>query len=215
MWTRFYNWWISNGTYTSIRNISELFYFIILTGAMVYYAAKSYRKSVEEKPELITHVYIDYKDRLKRGQNCYPMFLEIYNNGNGAAKNIILLTDSNKLTEGLSIFNTNLGFLQPQHSKFIPIGSLYMMLGKNSITIFNDIVEQDDLKSVKFYLQNDKKSMKEIIIDFDYVINMPKTPIGTNSYESIEEKTEKQLESINKSILKVKDAVDSLAKRIK
>ena len=39
----FCNWWISNVTYTSVRNIAELFYFIVLTGAIVYYTAKTYR----------------------------------------------------------------------------------------------------------------------------------------------------------------------------
>lgn len=57
MWKEFCDWWISNGTYTSIRNIAELFYFIVLTGVIVYYTAKSYRKSVESKPELVTHIY--------------------------------------------------------------------------------------------------------------------------------------------------------------
>ena len=215
MWTQFCDWWTSNGTYTSIRNIAELFYFIVLTGAMVYYAAKSYRKSVEEKPDLITHVYIDYKDRLERGQSCYPMFLEIYNNGNGAAKDIKLSTDSKALTEGLSIFGSNLGFLQPQHSKFIPIGSLNMTMGENFSTIFNDLVKKSELKSVKFYLQNDNKKKKEISIDFNYVLKMPITPIGNSSAESIEEKTEKQLEAINKSIGNVKGAVDALTKKFK
>ena len=64
MWTSFCNWWTSNGTYTSIRNIAELFYFIVLTGAMVYYAAKTYKKSVEAKPELN-----DKSKEIARGKN--------------------------------------------------------------------------------------------------------------------------------------------------
>ena len=71
------NWCFRNITYTNIRNIAELFYFIVLTGVMAYYAKKSYEKSVEAKPEIITHIYIDYKDRLERGQSCYPVYLEI------------------------------------------------------------------------------------------------------------------------------------------
>lgn len=64
MWTSFCNWWTTNGTYTSIRNIAELFYFIVLTGAMVYYAAKIYKKSVEAKPELN-----DKSKEIARGKN--------------------------------------------------------------------------------------------------------------------------------------------------
>jgi hypothetical protein len=56
MWYEFCDWWISNGTYTSVRNIAELFYFIVLTGAIVYYTAKSYKKSVEAKPEIVAHI---------------------------------------------------------------------------------------------------------------------------------------------------------------
>jgi hypothetical protein len=52
------NWCSEYLTYTNIRNVAELFYFIVLTGAMVYYAAKSYKKSVEAKPDIITHIYI-------------------------------------------------------------------------------------------------------------------------------------------------------------
>ena len=92
------NWCSKYLTYTNIRNVAELFYFIVLTGAMVYYAAKSYKKSVEAKPDIITHIYIDYKDRLERGQSCYPLYLEIYNNGTGTAKNIKISTSRSKKT---------------------------------------------------------------------------------------------------------------------
>lgn len=46
---------------------------------MLYYAAKTYKKSVEAKPELIAHVFVDYKERLEHGQKSYPIFLEVYN----------------------------------------------------------------------------------------------------------------------------------------
>lgn len=99
------NWCSHNITYTNIRNIAELFYFIVLTGAMVYYAAKSYEKSVEAKPEIISHIYIDYKDRLERGQSCYPLYLEIYNNGTGAAKNLKITTDNVNIPAFVSVLS--------------------------------------------------------------------------------------------------------------
>ena len=71
MWTSFCNWWTTNGTYTSIRIIAELFYFIVLTGAMVYYAAKTYKKSIEAKPELN-----DKSKEIARGKN-YPISKDV------------------------------------------------------------------------------------------------------------------------------------------
>ena len=55
-------------TYTNIRNVAELFYFIVLTGVMAYYAKKSYQRSVEAKPDIITHIYIDYRNACKEGK---------------------------------------------------------------------------------------------------------------------------------------------------
>mgnify|MGYP000447477809 CR=1 FL=1 len=69
MVSAFCNWWAKYMTYTNIRNVAELFYFIVLTGVMAYYAKKSYQRSVEAKPDIITHIYIDYKERLQRGQS--------------------------------------------------------------------------------------------------------------------------------------------------
>ena len=215
MWKDFYNWWMSNGTYTSIRNIAELFYFIILTGAMVYYAAKTYKKSVEAKPELTAHIFVDYKERLEHGQNSYPIFLEVYNDGTGTAKNIVLSCDNEALSEELSIFNNNLGFLQPKQSRFIPVGSLNLAYGGIFTTVFNDIVQIKDLKDIKFYLKCDKVKKKELNIDFAYIMNMPITPIGKSSAESIDEKSVKQLEAINKSLGNIKSSVDALTKKLK
>ena len=215
MWTSFCNWWTPNGTYTSIRNIAELFYFIVLTGAMVYYAAKTYKKSVEAKPELIAHVFVDYKERLEHGQKSYPIFLEVYNDGTGTAKNIILSCNNEALSEGLSIFNNNLGFLQPKQSKYIPVGSLSLVCDGIFTTVFNDIVKIKELKDIKFYLECDKVKKKELNIDFAYIMNMPTTPIGKSSAETIDEKSVKQLEAINKSLGNIKSSVDALTKKFK
>lgn len=135
-----------------------MFYFIVLTGAMVYYAAKTYKKSVEAKPELIAHAFVDYKERLKHGQNSYPIFLEVYNDGTGTAKNIILSCDNEALSEGFSIFNNNLRFLQPKQSKYIPLGSLSLVYNGIFTTVYNDIVK---IKDIKFYLECDKVKKKE------------------------------------------------------
>lgn len=215
MWNVFCNWWITNGTYTSVRNIAELFYFIVLTGAIVYYTAKSYRKSVEAEPEIVAHIYVDYKDRLERGQSNYPMYLEIYNCVNETAKNILLSVDDEELSRGFSIFNNDLGFLQPQHSKFIPIGSLSMALGENYLSIFNGYSRKDDYKDVGFYIQYSGKKQEKINLNFEYVLNMPRTPIGKTSDESTDEKQVKQLEAINKNLGSVKSSIDAFAKKIK
>ncbi|MHB8128951.1 MAG: hypothetical protein ACYDEX_08130 [Mobilitalea sp.] len=215
MWKEFCLWWIANGTYTIIRNIAELFYFIVLTGAIVYYTAKSYRKSVEVKPEIVTHIYVDYKDRLERGRSDYPIYLEIYNCGNGIAKNIVLSVDDEELSKGFSVFNNDLGFLQPQHSKFIPLGSLSMTLGDNFLSVFNSYSRKDDFKDISFYIQYSGKKKEKIRLNFDYVLNMPRTPIGKTSDESIDEKQVKQLEAINKSLGNIKGSVEALTKKIK
>lgn len=211
----FCNWWISNGTYASVRNIAELFYFIVLTGAIVYYTAKTYRKSVEAKPEIVAHIYVDYKDRLERGQSNYPMYLEIYNCGNGTAKNILLSVDNEELSSNFSVFNNDLGFLQPQHSKFIPIGSLSMTLGDNFLAVFNSYSRSDNFKDVSFYIQHSGNKKEKINLNFEYVLNMPRTPIGKTSEESIDEKQVKQLEAINKNLGNIKSSVEALAKKLK
>lgn len=211
----FCNWWISNGTYASVRNIAELFYFIVLTGAIVYYTAKTYRKSVEAKPEIVAHIYVDYKDRLERGQSNYPMYLEIYNCGNGTAKNILLSVDNEELSSNFSVFNNDLGFLQPQHSKFIPIGSLSMTLGDNFLAVFNSYSRSDNFKDVSFYIQHSGNKKEKINLNFEYVLNMPNTPIGKTSEESIDEKQVKQLEAINKNLGNIKSSVEALAKKLK
>lgn len=215
MWNEFCDWWISNGTYTSVRNIAELFYFIVLTGAIVYYTAKSYKKSVEAKPEIVAHIFVDYKDRVERGQSNYPMYLEIYNCGNGIAKNILLSVDNEELSRSFSIFNNDLGFLQPQQSKFIPIGSLSMTLGDNFLSVFNGYSKKDDFKDVGFYIQYSGKKKEKIDLNFDYVLNMPRTPIGKTSDESTDEKQIKQLEAINKSLGNIKGSIEALIKKIK
>lgn len=211
----FCNWWISNGTYASVRNIAELFYFIVLTGAIVYYTAKTYRKSVEAKPEIVAHIYVDYKDRLEIGQSNYPMYLEIYNCGNGTAKNILLSVDNEELSSNFSVFNNDLGFLQPQHSKFIPIGSLSMTLGDNFLAVFNSYSRSDNFKDVSFYIQHSGNKKEKINLNFEYVLNMPRTPIGKTSEESIDEKQVKQLEAINKNLGIIKSSVEALAKKLK
>lgn len=156
------NWCSHNITYTNIRNIAELFYFIVLTGAMVYYAAKSYEKSVEAKPEIISHIYIDYKDRLERGQSCYPLYLEIYNNGTGAAKNLKITTDNVQLTEKFSIFSNNLGFIQPGNSKYVPIGSLNMTMGPNYLSVFDGVLKQEELDKTSFFIEYDNHKKEKI-----------------------------------------------------
>ena len=52
-------------------------------------------------------------------------------------------------------------------------------------------------------------------IDFAYIMNMPTTPIGKSSAETIDEKSVKQLEAINKSLGNIKSSVDTLTKKIK
>ena len=119
------------------------------------------------------------------------------------------------LSEGLSIFNNNLGFLQPKQSKFIPVGSLSLVYDGIFTIVFNDIVKIKELKDIKFYLECDRVKKKELNIDFAYIMNMPTTPIGKSSAESIDEKSVKQLEAINKSLGNIKSSVDTLTKKIK
>jgi hypothetical protein len=143
------------------------------------------------------------------------MYLEIYNCGNGIAKNILLSVDNEELSRSFSIFNNDLGFLQPQHSKFIPIGSLSMTLGDNFLSIFNGYSKKDDFKDVGFYIQYSSKKKEKIDLNFDYVLNMPRTPIGKTSDESTDEKQIKQLEAINKSLGNIKGSIEALIKKIK
>lgn len=207
-----WNWICKNVTYTNIRNIAELFYFIVLTGAMVYYAKKTYKKSVEEKPQLFVDVYVDYKDRLERGQICYPLYLEVYNNGSGAASNIKLSTSNSKLSESFSIFDTDIGFLQPKESKYIPIGSLIMPLTTNYLSVFDDLLKNDELNGTEFFIAYSGKKPEKLSLNFEYVLRMPHTPIGKTSEESAEEK---QLKQIATSIEDVKKSVDVFAKKFK
>ena len=123
--------------------------------------------------------------------------------------------DNEALSEGLSIFNNNLGFLQPKQSKYIPVGSLSLVCDGIFTTVFNDIVKIKELKDIKFYLECDKVKKKELNIDFAYIMNMPTTPIGKSSAETIDEKSVKQLEAINKSLGNIKSSVDTLTKKIK
>ena len=208
------NWCSEYLTYTNIRNVAELFYFIVLTGAMVYYAAKSYKKSVEAKPDIITHIYIDYKDRLERGQSCYPLYLEIYNNGTGAAKDLKLTTDNNELGEKFTIFNNNLGFIQPGHSKYIPIGSLSMTMASNYLSVFDGVIKQEELDTISFFLEYGKKKEK-IVLNFDYVLSMPHTPLGKTMEETVEEKQAKNIEAISKSLASLNSSITSIDKKMK
>ena len=189
------NWCSHNITYTNIRNIAELFYFIVLTGAMVYYAAKSYEKSVEAKPEIISHIYIDYKDRLERGQSCYPLYLEIYNNGTGAAKNLKITTDNVQLTEKFSIFN--------------------MTMGLNYLSVFDGVLKQEELDKTSFFIEYDNHKKEKIDMNFDYVMSMPHTPLGKTTEETVEEKQAKQVEVISKNIASLNSSLASIDKKIK
>ena len=200
MVSAFCNWWAKYMTYTNIRNVAELFYFIVLTGVMAYYAKKSYQRSVEAKPDIITHIYIDYKERLQRGQSCYPLYLEIYNNGTGAAKNLKLTTDNEKLVGKFSIFDNNLGFIQPGHSKYIPIGSLMLSLSSSQLLVFDDALDREELNKTWFFLDYEGKKREKINLNFEYVLGMPRTPLGKTSEESVEEKQEKQMEAMSKSL---------------
>lgn len=89
-----------------------------------------------------------------------------------------------------------------------------MTMSENCLTLF-DYRNVEELKKMKFFLKYDKNKKEEILLNFEYVLNMPMTPIGKSSEESVEEKKEKQLENINKSIANVKSAVDGLTKKIK
>lgn len=210
-----YDWFSTYITYTNVRNVAELFYFIVLTGAMVYYAKKTYKKSVEEEPQLFVDVYVDYKDRLERGQSCYPMYLEIYNNGTGAATNIIITTDNQKLSERFSVFNQNIGFLQPGKTKYIPIGSLLMTMSDNCLSIFDDISKGDALNKTKFYIQYDGNKKEELSLNFEYALRMPHTPIGKTTEESVEEKKAKNIETISKSLASMNSSIANIDKKMK
>lgn len=186
-----------------------------MTGAMVYYAAKSYEKSVEAKPEIISHIYIDYKDRLERGQSCYPLYLEIYNNGTGAAKNLKITTDNVQLTEKFSIFSNNLGFIQPGNSKYVPIGSLNMTMGPNYLSVFDGVLKQEELDKTSFFIEYDNHKKEKIDMNFDYVMSMPHTPLGKTTEETVEEKQAKQVEVISKNIASLNSSLASIDKKIK
>lgn len=121
-----------------------------------------YQRSVEAKPDIITHIYIDYKERLQRGQSCYPLYLEIYNNGTGAAKNLKLTTDNEKLVGKFSIFDNNLGFIQPGHSKYIPIGSLMLSLSSSQLLVFDDALDREELNKTWFSWNTKGKSGKRL-----------------------------------------------------
>lgn len=59
------------------------------------------------------------------------MYLEIYNYGNAAAKNVVLSCYNNNLIDtDNSIFNNDLGFIKPNTSKKIHVG--YSFMGKIS-----------------------------------------------------------------------------------
>lgn len=182
---------------------------------MAYYAAKSYQKSVEAKPDIITHIYIDYKERLERGQCCYPLYLEIYNNGTGAAKDLKLTTDNGELTEKFSIFNNNLGFIQPGHSKYIPIGSLMMTLSSNHLSVFDGILNQEELNKTGFFLEYEGKKKEPIVLNFEYVLSMPHTPLGKTTEASVEEKQEKQMEVMNKNLMVMGKSLLDISKGMK
>lgn len=96
------------------------------------------------------------------------MYLEIHNCGNGIAKNIVLLADDDELSKGFSIFDNDLGFLQPQHSKFIPIGSLSMTMGNKFISIFNSYGRKDDFKDTGFYIQYSGNKKEKINLNFEF-----------------------------------------------
>lgn len=188
---------------------------IMLEDALVYYAAKSYEKSVEAKPEIISHIYIDYKDRLERGQSCYPLYLEIYNNGTGAAKNLKITTDNVQLTEKFSIFSNNLGFIQPGNSKYVPIGSLNMTMGPNYLSVFDGVLKQEELDKTSFFIEYDNHKKEKIDMNFDYVMSMPHTPLGKTTEETVEEKQAKQVEVISKNIASLNSSLASIDKKIK
>ena len=209
------NWCFRNITYTNIRNIAELFYFIVLTGVMAYYAKKSYEKSVEAKPEIITHIYIDYKDRLERGQSCYPVYLEIYNNGNGAAKKLKITTNNSLLTEKFSVFDSDLGFIQPGNSKFVPIGSLNMTLDFNYLSIFDGVLKQKEIDKTLFFIEYDNHKKEKINMNFGYIMSMPHTSLGKTAEETVEEKQEKQVEAINQNIKALNSILAEISKKIK
>lgn len=209
------NWCFRNITYTNIRNIAELFYFIVLTGVMAYYAKKSYEKSVEAKPEIITHIYIDYKDRLERGQSCYPVYLEIYNNGNGAAKKLKITTNNSLLTEKFSVFDSDLGFIQPGNSKFVPIGSLNMTLDFNYLSVFDGVLKQKEIDKTLFFIEYDNHKKEKINMNFGYIMSMPHTPLGKTAEETVEEKQEKQVEAINQNIKALNSILAEISRKIK
>lgn len=179
------------------------------------FQTKSYEKSVEAKPEIISHIYIDYKDRLERGQSCYPLYLEIYNNGTGAAKNLKITTDNVQLTEKFSIFSNNLGFIQPGNSKYVPIGSLNMTMGPNYLSVFDGVLKQEELDKTSFFIEYDNHKKEKIDMNFDYVMSMPHTPLGKTTEETVEEKQAKQVEVISKNIASLNSSLASIDKKIK
>ena len=88
--------------------------------------------------------------------------MEIYNNGTGAAKNLKLTTDNEKLVGKFSIFDNNLGFIQPGHSKYIPIGSLMLSLSSSQLLVFDDALDREELNKTWFSWNTKGKSGKRL-----------------------------------------------------
>lgn len=201
-------------TYEIIRAAAELIYFIVVSGGLLLYAVKTYNKSIEKKSDLVAQVYVDYKSRLERGISSYPAFLQIYNAGNAVAKDIYLETDIKELEDDYTVFNNNLGFIEPENSIYIPIGNLDLFLnGENTLYMFGREAVGLKNNGMKLWLKYDVGKIVNIDLNIEYFLTMPRTPLGRSSDESTNEKIEKHLSKIGTELGGIESGVKTISKK--
>lgn len=123
-----------------IETISNIISNIIIGGIGLYLGYKTYKESFNK--------YVDIKARIVYaiGSNSYRdinIYLELYNDGNDIANDIVLKCKNKNIDKNNSIFNNNLGFLKPKETKTILCG---VKLTTENILIFG--LDDGDINSI-------------------------------------------------------------------
>ena len=83
------------------------------------------------------------------------------------------------------------------------------------LLVFDEILKQDELDNTNFYIEYDNHKKEKIVLNFEYVLGMPHTPLGKTTEESVEEKQQKQIEAISKTLSSMNSSIANIDKKIK
>lgn len=168
----------------AVKNWAELIYyiaFILLTGAIVYYARRTYELESRKGYELLCGMVIH--DATSAGQ-VTGYALEIYNAGNKVARNVVVSSNGKQIT--------TIDFIKPNSSSIYPVGRILQALGER-VLVGDESIAVAEGQPISITLTVDGLS-QDYQVNSDIVFASRNTDSG--SFYGIE----KHLENIEKAI---------------